>query len=479
MKSPNEMKMVSHVARDLLHSGLPLSDRSLSRLGVRSQFTAWYVDEGVTPKVQVSVDSRKKEIRIVDNGKGMTATDLRRFFTMHGENLDRKRGRPGRGKFGTGKSAAFGIANILIVDTVHDNKRNVVTLDRQLVQMSDGQSIDLEWQVKDERVDSANGTNIIIQQIVLPSLKTAPMIEYIERHLQTFRARTPQVAVNDHVCTYREPSVAETHEFKPTAAQQQLLGAITLTIKVSPSPLPEPEQGISITAGLGNLVAIETGGIEKKEMGNYLFGEIDVPALETVDNPLEAYDPSRSLKLNFNHPVSMALLQFIAPKLDEVRRIQVAKLREIKRSENAKRLNKLAETIATLLNDDFREVALRLQAIRSASRSGPLGSRFGATAPGGQEEDGFVEGLERPGDVDRPDRDRPEPKPGPEPKPNPKPAPNLEKAGTPNADGSTSVDASGGAGRRKNPRGGFSVDYRNLGAESDRSKIPIRLASQS
>ena len=279
----------------------------------------------------------------------MSASDLRGFFTMHGENVDRKKGRPGRGKFGTGKSAAFGIANALRVETIRDKTRNVVVLDRELVGKSDGSSIDLNWLTKDESIDAPNGTSIVISDILLPSIKTAPIIEYVERNLQTYRARLPEVAVNDHVCTYREPDVAEVLTFLRTPEQQNVLGDARLTVKVSRSPLPEAEQGVSITAGVGNLVATETGGIEKKEMGNYLFGDIDVPALENADVPIEAYDPSRSLRLNLNHPVSMALVQFIAPILDEVRRMQVAKLREIKKTEDAKRLTKLAERIAAIL----------------------------------------------------------------------------------------------------------------------------------
>jgi hypothetical protein len=66
-----------------------------------------------------------RAIAISDNGRGMTDKDLQHFFTMHGENVDRLKGRPGRGKFGTGKSAAFGIAMTLRVDTVRDGLRNV------------------------------------------------------------------------------------------------------------------------------------------------------------------------------------------------------------------------------------------------------------------------------------------------------------------------------------------------------------------
>ena len=44
--------------------------------------------------------------------------------------------------------------------------------------------------------------------------------------------------------------------------------------------LPDAEQGVVITAGLGNLVAVERAGTESKEFGAYLLGEVDVPALE-------------------------------------------------------------------------------------------------------------------------------------------------------------------------------------------------------
>lgn len=474
--SPDTMKMISHVARDLLQSASHFRSEAAAvwEYVVNS---LQYVDEGVTPKVQVLVNQKKREIRIADNGAGMSANDLQRFFTMHGENIERKRGRPGRGKFGTGKSAAFGIASSLRVETIRNHKKNVVELDRDLVSKSDGSSIQLRWLTKDENVSVSNGTTIVIGDILLPRIKTQPIIEYIERNLQIFRARMPEVAVNEHVCTYQEPAVAETLEFHPTDEQRKTLGDITLIIKVSSSPLSEQDQGVSVTAGLGNLVAIETCGIEKKEMGNYLFGDVDVPALEASDTPIEPYDPSRSLSLNLNHPVSMALIQFIAPKLDEVRRNQVRKLRDIKKTEDARRLSKLAEQIAQMLNEDFRHVASRLQDIRSASsRVGPIGSTFGGTREAGQEEDGFVVGVDRPGDVDERES-KADKEHDPKPHAAPRPAPNVPEAGTSDQSGNASVDPSGGTGKKRNPRGGFSVDYRNLGAEADRSKYdPVSLS---
>jgi hypothetical protein len=126
---------------------------------------------------------------------------------MHGENVDRLTGRAGRGKFGTGKSAAFGIAKSLRVETVRDGLRNVVALTRDMIERSGGKDIPLEWLIRNERIDSPNGTTILVEDVVLRQIRTAPVIEYIERHLQAFRAVAPEVAVNDHVCVYREPEI--------------------------------------------------------------------------------------------------------------------------------------------------------------------------------------------------------------------------------------------------------------------------------
>ncbi len=46
-------------------------------------------------------------IVIADNGRGMTSETINNdFLVVHAENVDRKRGRAGRGRNGTGKSAA-------------------------------------------------------------------------------------------------------------------------------------------------------------------------------------------------------------------------------------------------------------------------------------------------------------------------------------------------------------------------------------
>src|SRR5215510_12838330 len=212
MNAEAMLKVTSHVGRDLLQSAAAFkTDYSVVWEYVVNSLQ--YVDEGVLPKIQVLVRPRSKEIEISDNGRGMTATDLQRFFRMHAENIDRQRGRPGRGKFGTGKSAAFGIGQLLRVDTRRHNNRNVVELTRAAIDNPHGDDIPIQWLVRNEATPLANGTTVTIGNIVLQKINAQEIIDYIERHLQAFRVRQPEVAVNEHVCEYREPQVVESFTF--------------------------------------------------------------------------------------------------------------------------------------------------------------------------------------------------------------------------------------------------------------------------
>jgi DNA topoisomerase VI subunit B len=110
----NEMLVTAHVGRSLLQSAQHFkTDRAVVWEYVVNSLQ--YTDPGVQPRVLVIIDERKKSIRIADNGRGMDYDDLQHFFQMHGENIERVEGRPGRGMFGTGKSAAVGIAGTLQV----------------------------------------------------------------------------------------------------------------------------------------------------------------------------------------------------------------------------------------------------------------------------------------------------------------------------------------------------------------------------
>lgn len=466
------LKVTSHVGRDLLQSAASFKTEA----AVVWEYVVnslQYIDPGISPHVQIEVKPRLKRIEIDDNGTGMDESGLQHFFQMHGENLERKSGKAGRGKFGTGKSAAFGIADQIQIETRRSGLLNVVRLSRNSVDSSGGKDIPVEWLTHNEKTNKPNGTKVIIDDVLLVNIRTTPIIEYIERHLQAFRTVSPMVAVNDHVCEYREPAVSLIRQFSPSDKQKAVIGDSVLTVKVSRAPLEESEQGISVTAGIGNLVALETCGIDRKEFGNYLFGEIDVPALETSESSIAPYDASRSLELNPQHPTVRVLHTFLGAKLEEVRREQLAEYKEARKSEEARRLANEADRIADVLNEDFRRMKEHLQEIRSAAaKPGNATSLFGSADSGDDEASEWVAGTEEPGVLETSDgiggkadkKGRTEPE--------------IPRKGTPSPEGADLLDTAGGEGRkRRKPKGGFSVEYDHLGKEEYRSLYdPTKMA---
>jgi DNA topoisomerase VI subunit B len=173
----------SHVSRDLLQNAALFKTDKL----VIWEYVAnglQYVDPGTSPTVYVRLDSKGRKIRISDNGRGMTLDGLQNFFVMHGENLDRKSGVPGRGRFGTGKSAAFGIGDLLRVTSVRGSRRSVVELTRSdLDKVPSGNPIPVRVLVSEVPCSEVNGTIVEIEQIHLQSLDQPGCIRYIERHL--------------------------------------------------------------------------------------------------------------------------------------------------------------------------------------------------------------------------------------------------------------------------------------------------------
>ena len=454
-----ELAVTSHVGRDLVASASAFKNEA----AVVWEYVVnslQYVDPGISPRVFVRVSNQ--EIVIGDNGRGMSSADLTHFFQMHGENLDRKQGRPGRGKFGTGKSAAFGIANSLQIETMRSGKCNVVQLTRERIDGSEGKEIPVEWFVRNEDTTEPNGTVVTISQLNLRNIRRSMISDYIERHLQAFRAVMPQVAVNDHVCEYREPQVSSVHRFTPTEEQAVVLGQVELVIKVAPVPLPEAEQGVAIMAGQGNLIAVERCGIQDKDFGNCLFGEVDVPAVETFESAIEPYDSTRRLQLNPAHPVVRVLLGFVGSKLEKVRTELVKRWKDARKTEQARRLAEEADKIAEILNSDFRDVQRRLQDIRSASARGQAGGKRMAEGSGEGEPESWIQGTTEPGVVQSSGGGKGNGKG--------RRAPDIKRSAIPDKDGPDSVDPIGNQGtKRRRAAGGFRVEYRNLGKGEHRS----------
>jgi hypothetical protein len=357
----------------------------------------------------------------------------------------------------------------LQIETRRDGVYNRIQLTQKHIQQSNGQDIPLDWQIRNEPTDQPNGTIVTISDIQISHIDTTAIIEYIERNLAFFRIANPQVAVNSHVCEYHEPHVDRTRTFKPSTTQAAIIGDVLLTIKVAQAPLPEFEQGVAVTSGPGNLVAIERAGIERKEFGSYLFGEIDVPKLEEQSSIIAPYDTSRNLQLNPKHPVVAMLIGFIGSKLDEVRKELVDEDRKRRQTAQARQLAAESAKIAELLNKDFEALHLRLTNIRSVtSRPGSANAQFGNTAAAGKDEDILASGIDEPGTLFGTEKGKQGAGTG---QTKGRPKPKITRTGYRDPNGLDPLSPVGGGGSQQGkPQGGFAVDYRQLGVDEDRSR---------
>lgn len=462
-ETTNQLFVKSHVARDLLqNAGLFRTDKLVVWEYVSNGLQ--YIDPGISPVVLVLLDGKRKRISISDNGRGMDWEGLQNFFVMHGENVDRREGRPGRGRFGTGKSAAFGIADILRITTIRKGKRTRVEISRTDVEkMSSEDPIPVKVTERETSTTEKNGTLIEIEGVRLKSLDQAGIMRYIERHLAKWPKNT-SVHVNNHPCEFAEPPISKEFQFRAEGEFENVLGDALLVIKVSKTPLEEDLRGVSI---FSNGVWHETSlaGSEGREMSQFIFGEIDVATLDEDKSPIAPFDVSRSMKLNENNDLVQAIYAFVGLKVEEVRRKLVEEEKNRRSSEDAKKLADQADEIAKLINQDFDAFRLRVAKVRAkaAGNSDLLRTParnvqddedliFGSDVPaivvstvGGE---GHGDGIGSGGE--EPSQNGPQVAPGPM---------DAEKRGR---------QGTGSNGTRR-PRGGFQVGFRNLGSESQRA----------
>lgn len=472
--STKPLTIRSHIGRDVLQS---------AQLFQTLEAAVWeyvvnslqYLDRGLTANVNVTLDASKKKVIIDDNGAGMDHAGLEHFFMMHGENRERRKGVPGRGKFGTGKSAAFGIGVSLTVDTIQNGIRNSVYVDRKIIEVAEGDEVPVKHLVSDAPAPGEpNGTTIIIGGVSV-RISRDPVIRRIERHLAAFRSSNPLVTVNGHVCEVPHPPVALTRTFAPaTDAHRALLGDVTLTVNVSRTPLDDVNRGVSVTVGSGNLVAVVTAGVDSKEYGNRLFGDIDVPELDNpAYDPVAAYGSNRDLRLNSAHPVAAALIGLAGASLEQVRAELVEEGRQARAEEETRRLARTASEIAEVLNEDLDTQFDRLEAMANVRQR----TRLRAEAAGEEHDDASFAmtdkgepGIETGVLGEFVSTEQPVAESGATSSSGGEPGGELASpAGTPDQQGHQRITPAGGKGRSR-PRGGLALEYVHNGKEADRSE---------
>lgn len=451
----------SHVARDLLQSAeLFKSDKLVVWEYVSNSLQ--YTDPGITPIVRVTINDSRKRIMVEDNGRGMDRDGLSNYFIMHGENLDRKAGNRGRGRFGTGKSAAFGIANKLRVSSVREGKKNTVELTRDDIEAAGDDRIPVHVIEKDTMTEEPNGTVVTVSEIKLRKLDSRNIITFLERHLARWPSR-PTVIINNHECEFVEPPVQDIRVIRPDDRFKDTLGDVELTLKVAKTPLDADFQGVSVCAN-GVWLESTLSGAENQPMANFIFGEIDVPKLDDESGPIPAFDMSRSMRLNPNNETVQSLYQFIGPEIDKLRRELVKKEKSRRDQQEAKKLAREAELIAQMINEDFEEYSDRVARVKAKAGQGRDAGK--STKNGDSKDDILSNGDSFPAERLRGTKDigggSGNNGKGTTPPDN---GPILQ----PTSESEDKGDPAGGNGHRKRSRGGFSVDFREMGQRSPRA----------
>ena len=360
MAKNKPIEVTSHVARDFLQNAAYFN--TLPKLVW--EYVANSLDaarEGEAAAVVVEITSRY--VTISDNGVGMSREELRSFFQMHGENIQRKLGKRVRGRFGTGKCAAFGLANHLAIDTTHAGLRNVVELRRSDIERApDGAPFPVRDKVVDEPTDGQDGTTVVIRNFNVKRPNVDKVKAYLERHLSRYRKRA-HVIVNGHVCQFAEPSSVAQYERLPPAQVARHIGRVPLLIKVSPVPLDDETNGIDILShGIWHETTL--ANIERKERANHIFGHIDVPILEDGEWPIPAFDNTRNNILNRQNPVVVVLLGWLSEELEAIRQALVEKERQRRSTEIARQLAREARRISRILNEDFAQQEMDIELAR-------------------------------------------------------------------------------------------------------------------
>lgn len=466
MTDDSNLYVKTHVGRDLLQSAaLFKTDRLVVWEYVSNGLQ--YSDSGTNPIVRVTLNSKQHKISVEDNGRGMDWEALKNYFVMHGENIDRKQGRPGRGMFGTGKSAAFGIAETLRITTVCNNKRSVVELSKSDVEsIKSGEPVPVKPIEKEVAIQQLNGTLIEVEGVHLRTLNQADIIRYIEKHLSKW-PKGATVFVGTHECEYFEPPIEREERFTPNDAQKEKLGNIELVIKVSKSPLEDDLQGVSIYSE-GVWYETTLAGNERRDMAQFILGEVDVPALAKDSSPIRVFDQSRSMQLNTNNELVQTLHAFIGEKIDKVRRQLAKEQKEHQKSEDAKKLAREANEISKVINDDFDEFRMRIAKAQAIAGKG-LDPKAGKT-PKGNDPETLGVGGDIPADIVAEEggvgRNGEMPH---ETTPQPPEFPNLGPDIKPNKDSSQNIGQETNTSKKSNRRGGFNVEFKSLGEDEHRA----------
>ena len=455
----NEIKVTGNLGKSILQLSAQFSSPSAA---------IWeYVSNSLEYRSQpdgcrINVVIEKNKIIIADNSDGMDSSILHHFFTVSGENQARKGNQSSwlkRGLFGTGKLAAFGIGNNLIVETNKNGLKNSYKLSRKAIEESpeDANSIPLEAIKKDIDTNEPDGTMVTLESLNV-KVNQHEIIRKIEREIASLREYDINIAVNDHLCEFKQLEILSTHKFESSGAIRERYGDFELEINVSRTPLDESERGIKIMNNK-SIIGVEDCGISSKEFGNQITGKVDIPQLEEPINNVNSFDQTRSHKLNQNHTGVRELVLFMAPKIEKIRKDLLDEKNKERTSTQSKKLSEITNQLSDKFNKQWNELKRQLNEIRTSSNSRSVSSLF--VEPG---DDPELNALEAGEDVDASEYNI---RTGEQTHENPSNGPSSSEfeSGSNNQFNASKTSGS----KTKRRRGGFLVDHDKLGEDEHRS----------
>lgn len=366
------LALVTHVGRDVLANAAHFATVPKAVYEyVSNSIDATPTGRPCTVRVSIVAAGPRRRIEIADDAAGMSREQLRSFFTMHGENAWRRAGRKVRGRFGTGKIAAFGRADRLRVDTVQGGVRNVAELRRADLEAAQaGRPVQVHEIAVDQPTDAPDGTLVTVEDLHRGTrADRSEIVRYLQRQLGRHLVRH-HVSVDGERVEYSPPEAAEEHRFAAPAGVASLAGPVELVVRVAARPLTEEENGIAVLSD-GYLNAMTLAGVEGKQEAQYLFGEIDVPALDDDSAPIPAFLSSRDLTLNPWNPIVAELVPWMRASLEAVRRELVRRATERRRAAEQQELERLGSELATLLAAVYKGERIRVIAGAPAPAEGP------------------------------------------------------------------------------------------------------------
>ena len=349
------LALVTHVGRDVLANAAHFATVPKAVYEyVSNSIDATPPGRPCTVRVSIVTVGPRRRIEIVDDASGMSREQLRSFFTMHGENALRRAGRKVRGRFGTGKIAAFGRADQLRVDTIQAGLRNIAEISRRdLEEAQAGRPVHVREIMIEEPTDAADGTLVVVEDLQRGTrVDRAEIVRYLQRQLGRHLVQH-RVVVEGGRVEYSPPEALEEHRFPAPESVAALAGPVELIVRIAARPLAEEENGIAVLSG-GYLNAMTLAGIEGKPEAQYLFGEIEAAILDDDTVQVPAFLSTRDLTLNPWNPVVAELLPWMRGCLETVRRELVRRAGERKRAAEQQELERLGTELSSLLGTIYR-----------------------------------------------------------------------------------------------------------------------------